>query len=1154
MQRSDLKRPRYFIPLGLILALVVVSAIIFNPAFQKKMLLQYAGPLVDSLEISYIHFTPWSLKLDKVAVGYKGGLFQIGDGSIRYCLSSLLLMKLNLKRLTLQDVSVDLTGFKPPAKPAEIPEQVTSPFPGVLASLQHGLGYELQALNIKATVALADEQSVTVNISGGGIKPKASGRIHMDVRFDTGKQQDHIEIAGTVRLDQLTRGRFSAIQTTLDLQAALASLPEAERVNANLVITPESDKKNRRMAEDNGTPYVQPESIHLSLLQKDDENITRSSLKLNGVYNGNNGNFSNGNYRVAANERLLQRYAGEKVLPTTQEMLSGNLNFNITDLTGNITIISDLLITDLKKTQSNDQLPELLRLKNNLRISLLTGNHLRIEKLDTGLSDDQKTHPLAANLPADLNIPLDNIDSFLHQENTLLEFTLPAVPLKWLDVFLPEQNITAGQLTAAFQITTDTSSAIHLKPIKPLEIRRLTITQADAPLIDNLNLSVLPSLTYSGDILNISLDELITSAGKRTLATGYLKATLPLSEEQKGSVNAQANIDLNTKSLLHLLAIKQTGKQNLPRHFSLNFQTDIMQQPTSIVVSKLDATLAKDKKTRLLNLHLQQPLTLETGETGTKFKNLAGTLATLNVSDIQLNWFSSFVPDTTLKGKIYSTDFTLVTNTEGVATIRSTRPFKINNVSVADKNGPLLKNLGIRLLPIIRLSPDSTGITYRNLAITSNETRLLTGNGRIHLPAKAGKPLLANGQLDIDLQKLSKQPLIAKLLQAEFESPVRLEADYKLAQGKTRIDISKLSASIFYQDDAPKVSLQADSKVRIHTRLSGKISELDRISGKVTLVVDNLTPEPFKKILAANGLQFTTANGKAELNSSGKLLDIKTIEPFVIKGLKVNNKDTELLQAFTLTAGTETTLQGNTLHSKLSPFTINFDSDKQSHAIQGTVNLTLKGSEDSIYVDTLNADLNLLLPPILGQPAIMLGHTLIAGKLTSVTTVNSSGQLDSTTRIQGLKSKQDLPLELLEIKVGGQIEADGSFDLKAPIKTLGKTGESDLLIKAVHSTQQAASNDIAIDINSTVLYLNDLLNTLKAIAGEQAEEKQIEEEKSADADSDPALELQADERAFWDTLPYNFTRPPTSNVFSIQTILRFITSRVLQTFRPINSR
>ncbi|MGD8874404.1 MAG: hypothetical protein PVH38_04585, partial [Gammaproteobacteria bacterium] len=221
MQFADLKRPRVFIPLGLLLFLAITAAVIFNPAFQKKMLLDHVGPLVDSLEIGQVHFTPWSLELSSVAVDYEGGHFRIGNGSIRYCLSSLLLLKLNIKQLVLQGVKVDVADFNPP--PGEPSEPVESGiFPGLLASLEHGLGYILQELSVAAEVTLPGQQSLVANITGAGIRPDQSGSISMDVRFNTGKGEDHILLDGTLNLEQLSRGRFAAIEAALDVQAALA--------------------------------------------------------------------------------------------------------------------------------------------------------------------------------------------------------------------------------------------------------------------------------------------------------------------------------------------------------------------------------------------------------------------------------------------------------------------------------------------------------------------------------------------------------------------------------------------------------------------------------------------------------------------------------------------------------------------------------------------------------------------------------------------------------------------------------------------------------------------------------------------------------------------------------------------------------------------
>lgn len=1133
MHRPDLTRPRFYIPLGIILLLGILFAVIFHPAFQKKMLLDHVAPLVDSLEIDYIHLTPWSLDLDNMDIVYQGGRFQLEKGHIRYCLSSLFMLNINLQTIALQDVRVDLEAFNPPETPEmeATEEEEAGPFPGVLASLEHGLSYSLQEVNIDAVVRLPGQQSLTASITGGGIKPDARGAINLAMRFNTGNADDHIDVNGEIALDQLTRGRFAAVETALDIEAALAALPQPERGNVKLRLTPAPADADRQaaslVAENDEEPQFIPEALRLAVQLDDSQGNNRSVLKLDGIYNGNSGGF-NGGYEITANERLVQPYLKDTVIPPAEELLTGELAFNIADLTGNMTVISDLLVTELREVHANQKLPELLRLKNNFRLSLLPGKQLRVETLDTGMRDEAEHQPLASTLPADLDIPLDNIDAFLQQDNTLLEFELPEVPLTWFDVLLPDYEITDGNLTAAFRITTDTNAAIHLIPVKPLEVTGLTIRQQDAALIEGLNLSVLPAVSYSGDVLDVSLDDLVVDAGKGTLASANFTAILPLSEEQQGTISTTARADLNMHRLVDFLGIEHTGKQTMPEHFALDFHAALQQGPGVTTVNTLDASLSHGKQSKLLQLQLLQPLVIATTEAGTQLKNAAGKLATLTLSNIQLEWFTAFVPDTWLSGRLQRTDFALSTDAQGVASITSARPVAITGIYMSDNAGPQLTNLGVRLRPEVRLAPDGTQIIYQDLRITGNNTRLVSGDGKLTLPNAADKPLLAEGRLDVDVQALSRQPLLATALQAEVEAPVRLEADYQLAQGDASIDISRLAVNLFYTDPEPRLSLQADSKLRILTRPGRRQSQADRARGKVTLTVANLTPEPFANILAENGLAFTAANGKAVLASNGKATTVDTLEPFTVTGVAVHNEDGDMLHPFTLTTEFATTLQGDTLQATLNQLGIAFDRDSGTQALAAHADLTFKGRGDATRMESLDAEMTVLLPAMLNQPAILPGHTLKAGELKTTLSVDAAGKIDSITRVQGLQGREELPLQLFEVSVDGQLDADGGFALTAPVGTRGISGASDLTVRATHTQQDDSNNDVDVVIESTVFYLNDILNTLDSIAGKQAAAESGEDdaaetkEQTAAAAAPPPLSQQPDARAFWDLTGYDW--------------------------------
>ncbi|HYQ71125.1 MAG TPA: hypothetical protein VET88_04245, partial [Gammaproteobacteria bacterium] len=125
----------------------------------------------------------------------------------------------------------------------------------------------------------------------------------------------------------------------------------------------------------------------------------------------------------------------------------------------------------------------------------------------------------------------------------------------------------------------------------------------------------------------------------------------------------------------------------------------------------------------------------------------------------------------------------------------------------------------------------------------------------------------------------------------------------------------------------------------------------------------------------------------------------------------------------------------------------------------------------------------------------------------------------SLTRIHDLQGRQDLSLELLELQVNGQLDPNGSFTISAPVKTVGKSGSGDLLFKVVHPLRKNGNDELNMDVDSEVFYLNDILNTLHAIAGKgqggREEEKPAASGAEQTAEAEP--DLVPDERAFWAT-------------------------------------
>ena len=256
------------------------------------------------------------------------------------------------------------------------------------------------------------------------------------------------------------------------------------------------------------------------------------------------------------------------------------------------------------------------------------------------------------------------------------------------------------------------------------------------------------------------------------------------------------------------------------------YQASLLQQEGLLRAEKFDATVSLDKKTELLQLHLLHPLIVETAHAFRLRGETTGELASLKFSDIDLKWFSTFLPELTLQGMVARAELTVAADGKGVATLTSSRPVDIRHVTLSTGQDALLDDLGIRLMPNVRFDQEATRIDYRDLLVTSRKIKLVSGAGQITLPAAPDGTLLTDGHIDADLQELSKQPILVRTLQAPVEAPMRLKADYRLAQGDGAVDIDRLAASLLYGDEKPRLTLHADSKLRIRTQLDGERSEL----------------------------------------------------------------------------------------------------------------------------------------------------------------------------------------------------------------------------------------------------------------------------------------------------------------------------------------
>ncbi len=1115
MHLAQLKTPRVYLPLVLLVVLAAVSAVLFHPGFQRKMLLDHVGPLVDALEIEEVHLTPWSLGVKGLAVRYAGGTFQLTEGHIGFCLSSLVVKTLHVPKVSLTDLLIDLTKFQAP----EPDEPDSGPFEGVLALLDFGFGLRLDEAMIDARVLLEGGQSVVAKITGGGVRTDASGVLEVEARLDTGQGSDRVEVRGDVTIAQLAGGKYRALEADLGLTAALEALPERTRMRMEVKLSPAPSDSRQAAASPAASGAAEPriarEDLDINLALKDEGDRDRSTIGLAGIYDGSSGIFD-GTYRLTANERLVQPFLKDRKLPPTQERISGEVLFDTDELTGEMTVKSDMKLSDLRNAQANDKLPAGISIKHDLRVKLLPGRELRVETLDSGVYDDTERKALASRLPADVHIRLDDIEGFLAKDQTLLELDLPEIPLTWFDVLLPDLDITGGTLQAAFEVTTDTSAAIHLKPTKAFRISGLEIRRGAEALVEDLDLSVLPVLTYEGKALRLVLHDLKLATRDEPLASASLDAMVSLTDPNRTSIAAKADADVYLDPLLPIEARERRG---LPRDVSLAVEGEVALEPAALTLQALKAGVSQGRQAEVLQAELRKPIEVQMSGEATTLRDAEGELAEIRLGKFDLGWLSAFLPGSRIAGELMSGKLSVTGHGGRNLRVASRSPIRIGGLSVTGKEGPLLRDLDISLRPELDYAPDGVKIAYSELSLKSGSAELIGAAGELTLPAAMGKRTAAEGRVVVDVRALAEQPGIARILEGGIDSPVRVEADYDLAKSEDLLEIQRLAANLYYADGPPRISLQNVGGLRAHTGAGGPAER--RASGRVTLEIRDLSPGPFAKIMQARGLTFDEMSGKATLESDGAVLSLKAVEPFVLKNVAVMRAGNAVLRPFSVKVAPAATLRGEALRARIDGLSVAFAGGYEKRAVNATADLTLE-LEPVVRLGALSCELTASLPDVLEQPALLPGHTLKAGELRSTLRWYPSGRLQSSTKIQGLEANEILALSAVDVPIDGQIRHDGTFSFSMPIRAQGKSGATELAVQVSHrdAVGGPGTDRLEVKVDSKAVYLNDVLGTLRAIEGERSDPDSEQATSPEKPDEPAAPSREPDARAVWDVLPH----------------------------------
>ena len=1108
---------RSVVAIFLMVALLASVATVLHPRFQRYVLLEQAPRYVDFIDIDYIHLTPWSVKVRGLAVRQLGVMVDVVSIEARFSLSKLLWRTIALDRLAVDGAVIDLARLEPTQ------DHAPAPFPGVLAALDSGYAVVVGDVALDGRVRLRDDTTVRFTVAGGEIAPAGRGVVHADVRTSLPGGRDHIDIAGELGLVQDEHGRVTAVDAALTSAIGFASLPRAEVLAVGLTVTaPPAPSTQAKSEEAPAIPAPPaPEAIDLVLSLKGATG-TPAQTHITGTYTGASGEFD-GAYTLAADARLWQPYLDDPDLPTLEQQATGQLRLSLASGEARLTLGGDLTIAALEgKLGDNAALPAFLTLHNDVSVSL-SAHELRVLDIDTVLTDATGNILVNAQLVEPVAITFDKPRAVLAVDRKFLGVEIDGVPLVWSRELVPGVAVDAGHLTGVLELGAKDGELV-LKAIEPLRLDDVVLRRADA-IVDGLNASLDPVVSFGEDSLRFDARDFQIKRQDQSIVSAHVTATVPLGDAGGGiDIGMGGQFRLDDIAALPVID-ERLARYRLPPALILTIDTKLGLQPGVVTVKDLGIHLSQSDKTDVIEVAARQAFVILLSDGAPALQNPQGELARLALNGIDFTWFETLLPDMTLRGYLANAQFVLAAPEAGVLRLSPTAPLEVTGLAVSQPGRDIVRGLAMGIRPDIRYSPDEIRVDYTELTVHNRNGEVLSGDGAVSLRdySSATPVLSAKGQLDAQINRLTRQPILAHALgEVVPKTRIGAELDYDLTRSGSAVRIDRFVTTVRVDGD-PKITVENLGELVVRPDIADDENLARHLVGRLALDIRGLSSEPLAEIIPLAGARFSEALGSARLESDGERLAVRVTEPFILKQIRIEGKEGPLLRPFTVKAVGDIDVYEKRLMAALSEVSVSFEGKKTADALTGKLALTIEPGR-SVPLVELVAELDGHLPTLLDQPVLLPGHRLAAGSFTTKVDVRPSGDIESTTTLGGLQSTESLAVQSVEAAARGHMEITGTgFAFHMPVTANGKSGQTTAIVDARYAPESGKKGLLEVGMASERFFLNDVLASLASIKTAPAKVRKTDRKKKKNKQpvTPVMLDETPDEHAFWGLLPYD---------------------------------
>ncbi len=248
-------------------------------------------------------------------------------------------------------------------------------------------------------------------------------------------------------------------------------------------------------------------------------------------------------------------------------------------------------------------------------------------------------------------------------------------------------------------------------------------------------------------------------------------------------------LTLTNDLLLGELARVLGNNPALPASLNLHSAVTLAGQPTRVVVTRFEHTVAPDAGPPVLTIRANSPLTLDPAQPEVLLAT-PRALGVIEVAGLPLPWLNGLLGEVALGEGALRGGFEVAADKHQRLVLNPVAPLIAGPVTVSRAQNVLVSGLTLQVLPKFLRSQRSLSVSLKALELRQDARRLLNGQVRLRQKHAPDSPARLDLTLDLDLDAITALPGIAPLV-SQYALPqgllAHLETDLESRPGEVRV-------------------------------------------------------------------------------------------------------------------------------------------------------------------------------------------------------------------------------------------------------------------------------------------------------------------------------------------------------------------------------